>query len=123
MFNTHIKDIEKLISNYFEGIYHGNISQLASCFQKDTLIFGDINGTEYSKNSKEYLKGVENRQSPNELNESFQMKILGIEILGNIAMVKLHVPMLGFNYYDYLSLTKIDGHWKIVSKIFTHVNH
>ncbi|WP_394329748.1 nuclear transport factor 2 family protein [Zunongwangia profunda] len=29
--------------------------------------------------------------------------------------------MLGFNYYDYLSLFKINGEWKIVNKLFTNV--
>jgi len=49
------------------------------------------------------------------------MKIIGVDIMGKIAMAKLHVPMLGYNYYDYLSLTKIENEWKIVAKIFTHV--
>ena len=55
------------------------------------------------------------------MGEEFKMKILGIEILGCVAIAKLHVPMLGYNYYDFLSLTLINGTWKIVNKVFTHV--
>jgi len=29
--------------------------------------------------------------------------------------------MLGYNYFDYLSLVKGDAGWKIVNKIFTHL--
>jgi hypothetical protein len=29
--------------------------------------------------------------------------------------------MLGFNYYDFLSLLHLDGEWQIVCKVFTHV--
>lgn len=48
-------------------------------------------------------------------NEDFEMKIIGIDIMGKIAMVKLHVPMLGYNYYDYLSLVKVN---KIMTIIY-----
>jgi len=84
-------------------------------------IYGDINSSEYSKSVAEYIETVENRKSPNELGEVLKMSIVGINILGKIAMVKLHVPMFDYNYYDYLSLFKIKGEWKIVNKLFTNI--
>ncbi|TGV00771.1 nuclear transport factor 2 family protein [Flavivirga rizhaonensis] len=120
MYKETIKAIENLITNYFEGIYNGDVTKLESCFHENTYLFGDIKGVDYLKSINEYLKDVKNRQSPNDLNEPFNMKIIGIDIMGKIAMVKLHVPMLGYNYYDYLSLAKIKDAWKIVNKIFTH---
>lgn len=98
------KEIENLITNYFEGILEG-----------------DIKGVDYIKSITEYIDGVQNRKSPKNLNESFNIKIIGINIIGKVAMVKLHVPMLKYNYYDYLSLTKLDNRCKIVNKIFSHV--
>lgn len=121
MYNENMKDIERLITNYFEGIFQGDLPKLEACFDEKAYIYGDINGIDYSKSSIEYLEGVKNRQSPQALNEELKMKIIGIDIMGKIAMIKLHVPMLGYNYYDYLSLTKIGTDWKIVNKIFTHV--
>lgn len=121
MYQNEIKAIEQLINNYFQGIFRGDIALLGQCFQDNTLIYGDIKGKDYLKNVPDYLEGVQNRKSPEELKESFGMKIIGIDIMGKIAMAKLHVPMLGYNYYDYLSLFKIKGDWKIVNKIFTHV--
>ncbi|AUP78109.1 nuclear transport factor 2 family protein [Flavivirga eckloniae] len=121
MYKENIKNIENLITNYFEGIFHGDIIKLEACFHKNVNIYGDIKGVDYLKNINEYLEGVKNRQSPKDLNEDLKMKIIGIDIMGKIAMAKLHVPMLGYNYYDYLSLVKIDNTWKIVNKIFTHV--
>ena len=120
MYKENIKEIEQLITNYFEGIFFGDADKLESCFTNDTIIYGDINGTPYKKSRYEYIDGVKNRQSPNDLNEAFKMETIGIDIIGNIAMAKVHLPMLGFNYYDYLSLTKIKRSWKIVNKIFTH---
>ncbi|WP_299440318.1 nuclear transport factor 2 family protein [uncultured Aquimarina sp.] len=121
MYKKNIKEIEYLIANYFMGIFNGDRAKLEACFNENVNIYGDIKEIEYFKNIKEYLDGVENRQSPKDLDESFHMKIIGIDIMGKIAMVKLHVPMLGYNYYDYLSLANIDSNWKIVNKIFTHI--
>lgn len=121
MYQDNIKEIESLISKYFEGIFYGNTSSLETCFSINAIIYGDINSREYFKNVKEYFETVKIRKSPNDLGETLKMSIIGIDILGKIAMVKLHVPMLGFNYYDYLSLFKINGEWKIVNKLFTNV--
>jgi hypothetical protein len=116
------KEIVSVIENYFEGIYKGDIELLRSVFHRDTLLFGDIKGYSYQKNVDDYLAVVANRKNPKEIGELFQMKILSVEVLGTIAFVKVHVPMLGYNYYDYLSLLKFNQQWKIVSKLFTHVD-
>ncbi|WP_196893867.1 nuclear transport factor 2 family protein [Aureivirga marina] len=121
MFKEEITKIEKLISTYFEGIYEGNVQKLETCFDSKTQLYGIINENFYFKNISEYLESVKTRKSPKELKESFQMKILGIEILGEIAMVKAHVPMLEYNYYDYLTLIKVGNQWKITHKIFTNI--
>lgn len=121
MYKENIREIENLVANYFKGIFEGDTVKLESHFHENLFIYGDIKGADYLKSSSEYLEGVKNRESPKDLNEDFKMKIIGIDIIGKIAMAKLHVPMLGYNYYDYLSLAKINGDWKIVNKIFTHV--
>ncbi|WP_440066247.1 nuclear transport factor 2 family protein [Tenacibaculum discolor] len=121
MYKENITAIELLVTNYFEGIFYGDTQKLQACFHNNTPIYGDIKGADYFKSAEDYIEGVANRQSPNDLKESFNMKIIGVDIMGKTAMVKLHVPMLGYNYYDYLSLTKIENDWKIVAKIFTHV--
>ncbi|SEL49542.1 Putative lumazine-binding [Aquimarina amphilecti] len=121
MYKNKIKEIEKVISNYFEGIFYGDVDKLESCFADNVFIYGDIKGAAYKKSIRQYLEGVKERQSPNDLNETFRMEIIGVDIIGNVAMIKLRVPMLGYNYFDYLSLTKMNDNWKIVNKIFTHV--
>lgn len=121
MYKENIKEIESLITDYFDGIFQGDVNKLENCFHSNVNIYGDIKEVDYSKSVNEYLEGVKNRQSPKDLNEPFEMKIIGIDIMGKIAMAKLHVPMLGFNFYDYISLSKIGSNWKIVNKIFTHI--
>ncbi|MGX1928173.1 nuclear transport factor 2 family protein [Flagellimonas sp. 2504JD4-2] len=121
MYKENITAIEQLIADYFEGIFKGEIHKLERSFHDDIHLYGDINGEDYLKSKNEYLEGVKSRKSPYELKEDFQMKIVGVDIMGKVAMAKVHVPFSGYNYYDYLSMAKIDGKWIIVNKIFSHV--
>lgn len=120
MFENDAQPITKLIQAYFQGIYAGDIALLRSCFHENAFLYGDINGAPYVKGQESYLDGVAQRESPSALGEDFEMRILSIEVLGKMALVRAQVPIYGFNYYDFLSLSEIDGEWKIVNKLFTH---
>lgn len=123
MYIENIEEVKILIQNYFEGIFYRDISKLENCFYHQAYIYGDVNSKLNSKTITKYIKIVKTRASPNDLEETFNMSVIGIEILGKTAIVKLHVPMLGYNYYDYLSLVKIKDEWKIVNKTYTHIKH
>ena len=116
-----INDIETVITGYFEGLFYGDIQKLGRSFATEAYLYGDIRGEAYLKNLKDYLEGVAARKSPHELGEDFRMEILSVEVTGKVAVARLHVPMLGYNYYDHLALSKINGEWKIVNKLFVHV--
>lgn len=44
--------------------------------------------------------------------------IESVDISGNAAHAKLVIKYKNFSFIDYMNLLKIDGEWKIVSKIF-----
>ena len=121
MYDKHSKAIKTVVSQYFQAIYNGDSDKLENTFHPQAMLFGDIKGVPYFKTLTDYIDGVKSRKSPKDLEENFKMEILSIEIMGNMAIVKAHVPMLGFNYYDFLSLNLVQGEWKIVNKLFTHV--
>jgi hypothetical protein len=114
--------VTAVLLNYFEGVYTGNTALLASIFHPRTLVSGDVKGQPYFKTVEQYLDGVKQRKSPQELNEPFRMEILSIEIINSIAIAKTHLQMFEYNYYDLLSLNKTDGKWIIINKLLTHVN-
>lgn len=125
MTNHYIDNAEAVaavLSNYFKGIFNGDTTILRSIFHPQAIIAGEIKGDPYLKSLDQYLDGVEKRKSPFELNEPFRMEILAIEIINSIAIAKVHVPIFDFNYYDLLSLNKINGEWIIMNKLLTHVN-
>lgn len=121
MYEEHEKAIVKVIRDYFNGVHAGDIGKLRRSFAPEARLYGDVKGVEYAKTLDDYLEGVKNRLSPSELQEQYAMEIRSIEVLGNVAIVKAHLKMLGFNYYDFLSLCIVNGDWKIVNKVFTHV--
>jgi hypothetical protein len=114
--------VAAVLSTYFDGIFNGDVELLRSAFHPQALVTGDINGQPYFKSLDQYLDGVKSRKSPRELGETFRMEILSIEIINSIAVAKVHVPMFDFNYYDLLSLNKINGAWVIVNKLLTNVS-
>lgn len=114
--------VAAVLSTYFKGIFNGDTTILRNIFHPQAIIAGEIKGDPYLKSLDQYLDGVEKRKSPFELNEPFRMEILSIEIINSIAIAKVHVPIFDFNYYDLLSLNKINGEWIIMNKLLTHVN-
>ena len=108
-----------LEENYFKGIYEGDIDILESIYLPGSLVVGDIKGVPYFKTIAEYLDGVKNRQSVKDSGKPFKGEILSIDVVNSIAVAKLHVKMYDFNYDEFLSFHKIDGHWLIVNKMLT----
>lgn len=114
-------DIKDTIALYFKGIYEGDIDLLSTVFHPDAELFGDVNDAFYHKKLSDYLYAVENRKSPQELNESMDMTVLATDVIGKVALVKASVPMLGYNYIDFLTLVSKDDKWLIVGKTFVNV--
>jgi hypothetical protein len=112
--------IARLVAAYFDGVYRGDAGALRALFDTDAQVYGEIDGLAYHKTIAAYLDGVATRKSPKDLGEPFLMKTLAVDRLGSIASVKLHSPMLGFNYHLYLTLCLRETGWRIVNKTFTH---
>ena len=106
---------------YFKGIYEGNTELLKQVFHKDALLFGDIKGIPYYKTATQYIEGVGNRISPQKSGKDFKSTIISINVINTIATAKLNVKMYNFNYYNFITFSKIDGKWVIVNKTLTDV--
>lgn len=113
--------ITALLLEYFQGIFNGDIKKLSGIFHPWALVAGDVNGHPYFKTVDQYIGTVKDRKSPAALNEPFRMEILSIEIINSMAMAKVRVSMYEFNYYNFLSLAKMNEEWVIMSKLLTNV--
>ncbi|HEY1197007.1 nuclear transport factor 2 family protein [Flavobacterium sp.] len=120
--DTKESSIRAVLTNYFNGIYNGDVPLLQSVFYSQAIIGFDLSGETHFKTLNQYLEGVKNRKSPKELGEEFKMKIISLEIINNTAMAKVQVPIFEYDYYDFLSLIVVDGKWVISNKLASKVN-
>jgi len=111
--------IQQIVDLYFQGVFHGDTVLLTSLFDVHAQVYGVVDDQPYHKTAADYIAGVGKRQSPAALGAPYRMKLLAVDILGPIATVRLHSPMLGFDYHLYLTLSERDDGWKIVNKTFT----
>jgi len=112
--------IETLVDQYFQGVFHGKTELLEALFDPAAQVYGVIDGKPYHKTAADYISGVAGRHSPASLGERYRMRLLAVDVLGEIANVRLHSPMLGFDYHLYLTLARRQDGWKIVNKTFHH---
>lgn len=110
-----------LESDYFPGIYEGDVEKLGHIIYPGTLLFGDVDGVPYAKTREGYLDGVKNRQSVKDSGKPFKGSILSIDVVNTIAVAKVHVKMYDFNYDEFLSFHKINNQWVIVNKMLSNV--
>ena len=110
-----------VVDSYCKGVYRGDIELLRSVFHPKAALFAEVRGQPYYKPLEEYLSVVASRKSPESLGEPFLMKPVAVEVTHEIAFAKVHCPMLGYRYTDYLSFVREDGRWVIVNKLFTDV--
>ena len=114
--------ITALLQSYFEGLHQGNVDKLREVFHPQAQLFGEVRGAPYQNTLDGFLNAVANRESPYRRGEPFEMEVLDIQRLNQVAYVRARCPMLGYNYFDYLALVHNGERWLITNKLFTHVD-
>ncbi|MEM5313454.1 nuclear transport factor 2 family protein [Paraburkholderia sp. JHI869] len=114
-------EIIELVQRYFDATWRGDAEQLRTVFDPRAVVAGEVDGQPYYKTIDEYLAGVAKRKSPAELGEPVDTELLMLDVLENIATAKLHVRMLGFNYYNYFSIMRQHDKWLVITKTLTNV--
>ncbi len=109
------KLIEKTVSYYLDGGTNNDFETLKKAFHKDATMKFISNGEYKEVNALEFFKKAI-KPGPKQNRET---RIVYINITGNVASAKLEINYETFSFVDYMNLIKIDGEWKIVSKIYT----
>jgi len=115
------RQILELLQLYLDALYDGDARALKSTFHPNALLFAEVRGEIVQKTLDVYLDGVANRESPASHNDPYGMSILSVDVIGKIASAKVRVKVTGNNYFNFLSLLKTGREWRIVNKLFTHV--
>ena len=117
-----IGEIEKVIKTYFDLLYKGEKDLIESVFLPEANVSSLYNDKIIKIDMEGFRKRIAERKSPESIGEMRDDKIISIDIFSpTTAMVKVKYNILHNNYIDYLSLFKVSGKWKIISKVF-HMN-
>ena len=107
--------IAKTLQHYIDGTKSGNGDDMKPAFHKDATIFGYA-GAELFGGPIQQLFDWADRNGPA---AELQTRIAGIDLANSVATVRLELTNLnGADYTDLLALLKVDGKWKIMSKVF-----
>ena len=111
------KEAEKTVKAYFEGRRTANIEMLSEVFAENAELFAVLDNELRKIPVQEYFEKVK-ADGPSQIKTT----ILDGNITNNMAVFKTRFQYGDKEYQDYLTLLKVSGKWKIVSKTFTKLN-
>ncbi|GAB3518832.1 nuclear transport factor 2 family protein [Emticicia fontis] len=109
--------VKETIQNYLDGGTYGDTAKMAKVFHPTAFMkFVDVKTGEFRDVPiAKYLEGGK-ANAGKKIDRT--TKILSIDITGTAAQAKLELDMPTTKLTDYFNLLKINGEWKVVSKIF-----
>ncbi|KZL00290.1 MULTISPECIES: nuclear transport factor 2 family protein [unclassified Pseudovibrio] len=115
-------EVQRVMTGYFDGLYHADTKALAEVFHHDARYVNMIEGDYMHKSLSEYFEMVDRRIPPASKGEPRQDRIHSMEFGGSqMAFVKASMTMMNREYLDFLTLTKDQHGWRIMTKIFTYI--
>ena len=110
--------VAKAVNYYLDGGTNNDFETLKKAFHPDATMrwigedYTDVNALEF----------FESRMKPGPP-QNRETRIAMIDVTGNAATAKLEIEYPTFTFIDYMNLLKIEGEWKIISKIFYRRTH
>lgn len=121
MNNLHeIESVRRTMNLYIEGTKTGNVEKLKKVFHSKAIMSGNLMGKKMICGTTEpFYNDINGKTAQPEYNA----QIVKIDITVDIASTTLvETDLHGVDFINYYHLQKIEGEWKIVSKLFTSVN-
>jgi hypothetical protein len=113
-------EILKLLEIYFDLLYEGKVDLIEKVFLPQAHVFSIDDDGVVDADIDAFRRRIAGRPSPASAGKERADRVLTIDILGpNVALAKVDLLILPAGYYaDYLSLLKVNGRWRIISKVF-----
>jgi len=107
--------IAETLQHYIDGTRSGNGDDMKPAFHKDATIFGYAGADLFGGPIQQLFDWSDENGPAAEL----QARVASIDLAGTAATVRLELTDLkGARYTDMFTLLKVDGEWKILSKVF-----
>jgi hypothetical protein len=107
--------IRRTLQQYVKGAISGKSADLRSAFHEDAMLHGYL-GPEYTAMP---IAGFYEWHDANGPASGLSADIANIDIEGTIATARVELDnWTGHRFTDMFTLLKVDGEWKIISKVF-----
>ncbi len=107
--------IAKTLQHYIDGARSGKGDDMKPAFHKDATIFGYAGADLFGGPIQQLFDWSDENGPAAEL----QARVASIDLVGTVAIVRLELTNLNSaRYTDMFTLLKVDGEWKIMSKVF-----
>ena len=114
-----LHDIEQVLQTYFDGVYEGDTAKLERAFHEVAHLFCSEDGKLADMSRPQWFELMRSRQSAQSRDLRRHDWVVQIDRSGpNTAFAKVQCQIPPRYFTDYLTLTRLDGGWKIVSKTY-----
>ena len=111
-----VRAVAATVQLYIDGSRDAEVGKLKEAFHENASMFGAIAGHRYDVPVTQFFELVSSSPAPG---AAYHAHIVSIDIVDEAAVAKLAEDnYMGMDFVDFFSLSKIDGHWKIVNKTF-----
>ena len=104
------------LENYLKGHATGDGEYMRKAFHTEGNLIFIREGKFTTRSFADYIAGFTGKPATDEAER--KRSIESIDVSGNAAVAKIILDYPTTRFVDYMSLLKIDGEWKIVTKIF-----
>jgi hypothetical protein len=116
---SEIEAVEKVVWTYLDGLYEGDTGKLAQAFHEVSHLYSVSDGGVADLPREKWFEFVKGRQSPKSKGLTRTDRIVSVDFSGpETAFVKVECSIHPRYFTDYLTLLKLNGGWKIVSKTY-----
>ena len=106
----------KPLESYMQGHATGDPAHIRAAFLPTARIDGLRDGKPVSRTAEEFASGFSGKPADDEALR--KRRIDRIELHGNAGMAQVTLDYPTVTFTDYFVLLKVDGEWKIASKVY-----
>jgi len=108
--------VREVIGLYFRAHETGNGAFIQQIFHPELKMMGVRNDSLVVRSAEQYWSGFSGRSAADEATR--RRWIDRVEVFGHAANVRVVLDYPTVTYVDFFALLKINGEWKIVSKVY-----
>jgi hypothetical protein len=117
---SELQAIRAVVDAHYQALHDGDLSALQALFLKGAAISGHYEDDCLVQDLAQHLAFLKRLPTPALLGEELELTVSALDTVGNIAQVRTHYLFEALQFTDFLALMKIEGEWRIVSKLFRH---